>query len=179
MALSWTITEALSVSKGGCRGSATAERRPATDAVAMRLLLRAKVMFHGKGVRPVRLSSLRSALRNIRISGAPFTVTEPPRSTRRVWAVSRRSLRLCVIIFREGALQANVAVTIGCGAKHSMRIGRKALLILRFFHDSALSEALKPHGTYASSASYPVSTHGKPSISARLHFFCNKIANGC
>lgn len=50
----------------------------------MRLLLRATVMFHGKGVRPVRLSSLRSALRNIRISGPPFTVTEPPRSTRTV-----------------------------------------------------------------------------------------------
>ena len=82
MALSWTITEALSLSKGGCRGGATAERRPATDAVAMRLLLRATVMFHGKGVRPVRLSSLRSALRNIRISGPPFTVTDPPRRAR-------------------------------------------------------------------------------------------------
>ena len=81
MALSWTITEALSLSKGGCRGGATAERRPATDAVAMRLLLRATVMFHGKGVRPVQLSSLRSALRNMRISGPPFTVTDPPRST--------------------------------------------------------------------------------------------------
>ena len=50
----------------------------------MRLLLRATVVFHGKGVRPVWLSSLRSALRNIRISGPPFTVTDPPRSTRTV-----------------------------------------------------------------------------------------------
>jgi hypothetical protein len=145
----------------------------------MRLLLRATVMFHGKGVRPVRLSSLRSALRNIRISGPPFTVTEPPRSTRRVWAVSRSSLRLCVIIFREGALQANVAVTIGFGAKHSMRIGHKALLILRFFPDSALSEGLTPQGTYAQHNRYPVSTHGKPRYSGGLHFFCNKIANAC
>ena len=84
MALSWTITEALSLSKGGCRDGATAERHPSTDAVAMRLLLRATVMFHGKAVRPVRLSSLRSALRNMRISGPPFTVTDPPRSTRTV-----------------------------------------------------------------------------------------------
>ena len=145
----------------------------------MRLLLRATVMFHGKGVRPVRLSSLRSALRNIRISGPPFTVTEPPRSTRRVWAVPRSSLRLCVIIFREGALQANVAVTIGCGAKHRMRIGRKCFLILQFTPDSALSEALKPQETYAQPNRYPVSTHGKPRYSGGLHFFCNKIANGC
>jgi hypothetical protein len=50
----------------------------------MRLLLRATVMFYGKGGRPVRLSSLRSALSNIRISGPPFTVTDPPRSTRTV-----------------------------------------------------------------------------------------------
>lgn len=145
----------------------------------MRLLLRATVMFHGKGVRPVRLSSLRSALRNIRISGPPFTVTEPPRSTRRVWAVSRSSLRLCVIIFREGALHANVVATIGFGAKHSMRIGHKELPILRFLPDSALSEALKPQGTYVQPNRYPVSTHGKPRYSAGLHFFCNKIANGC
>ncbi len=145
----------------------------------MRLLLRATVMFHGKGVRPVRLSSLRSALRNIRISGPPFTVTDPPRSTRRVWAVSRRSLRLCVIIFREGALQANWTATIGFGAEYSMRIGHKALLILQFTPDSALSEALKPQGTYAPSACYPVSTHGNPRYSGGLHFFCNKIANGC
>ncbi len=166
-------------SKGGCRGGATAERRPATDAVALRLLLRATVMFHGKGGRPVRLSSLRSALRNIRISGPPFTVTEPPRSTRTGWAVSLRTLCLCVILFRERGLQANVVVTIGRGAKHSMRIGHKAHLILRFFPDSALSEALKPQGTYGPSASYPASTHGKPRYSAGLHFFCNKIANGC
>ena len=98
---------------------------------------------------------------------------------RRGWAVSRRTLRLCVNIFRERGLQANVAVTIGFGPKYRMRIGHKVLPILRFTPDSALSEAFKPHGTYASSASYPVSTHGKPSISARLHFFCNKIANGC
>ena len=141
----------------------------------MRLLLRATVMFHGKGVRPVRLSSLRSALRNIRISGPPFTVTEPPRSTRRVWAVSRSSLRLCVIIFREGALHANVVATIGFGAKHSMRIGHKELPILRFLPDSALSEALKPQGTYAQPNRYPVSTHGKPRYSGGLHFFVIKL----
>jgi hypothetical protein len=60
-----------------------------------------------------------------------------------------------------------------------MRIGCKSCLILRFTPDSALSAAFKPHGTYAPSASYSVSTHGKPGISAELHFFCNKIANGC
>ena len=75
-----------------------------------------------------------------------------------------RTLRLCVNIFREGGLKANVAVTIGFGAKHSMRIGHKELLVLRCTPDSALSEARKPHGTYASPASYPVSTRRKPSI---------------
>ncbi len=93
--------------------------------------------------------------------------------------MSRRTLRLCVNIFRERGLQANVAVTIGFGHKHSMRISHKALPILQFTPDSALSEALKPHGTYNPPASYPVSTHGNPRISAELHFFCNKIANGC
>jgi hypothetical protein len=132
-----------------------------------------------QGVRPVWLSSLRSALRNIRISGPPFTVTDPPRSTQTGWAASLRTLRLCVNLFRERGLQANVAATIGCGAKHSMRIGHKAPLILHFTPDSALSEVLTPHGTYAPSASYPVSTHGKPRNSGGLHFFCNKIANGC
>ncbi len=100
-------------------------------------------------------------------------------SARRGWAVSLRTLRLCVNIFRERGLQANVAVTIGFSAKHNMRIGHKALLILRFFPDSALSEALNPRGTYAPSARYPVSTHGKPRYSGGLHFFCNKIANAC
>jgi hypothetical protein len=83
-----------------------------------------------------------------------------------------------VIIFREGGLKAHVAAAIGCGAKHSMRIGHKALLILRFFPDSALSEALKPQGTYAQPNRYPVSTQGKPRYSGGVHFFCNKIANG-
>jgi hypothetical protein len=136
-------------------------------------------MFHGKGARPVRLSSLRSALRNIRMSGPPFTVTDPPRSTRTVvGCVSALSAPL-----REHLsgtwIEGKLAVTIGCGAKHSMRIGHKALLILRFFLDSALSEALKPQGTYVQPNRYPVSTHGKPRYSAGLHFFCNKIANGC
>ena len=92
--------------------------------------------------------------------------------------MSLRTLRLCVNIFRERGLKANVVAATGFGAKHSMRIGCNELLILRFFPDSALSEALKPHGTYAQPNRYPVSTHGKPRYSAGLHFFCNKIANG-
>ena len=76
--------------------------------------------------------------------------------------MSLRTLRLCVIIFSERGLKANVAVTIGFGAKHSMRIGHKALPILRFFPDSVQSAALKPHGTDAQPNRYPVSTHGKP-----------------
>ena len=100
-------------------------------------------------------------------------------SARRGCAASRRTLRLCVIIFSERGLQANWTVTIGFGVKHSMRIGHKAPLILHFTPDSALSEVLTPHGTYAPSARYPVSTHGKPRNSGGLHFFCNKIANGC
>jgi hypothetical protein len=60
-----------------------------------------------------------------------------------------------------------------------MRIGHKALPILRFTPDSALSGVFKPHGTYVPSAGYPVSTREKPCISGGLHFFCNKIANGC
>ena len=76
--------------------------------------------------------------------------------------MSLRTLRLSVILFSERGLQANVAATIGLCPKHSMRIGHKALPILRFCSDSALSAVFKPHGTYAPSASYPVSTHGKP-----------------
>jgi hypothetical protein len=76
--------------------------------------------------------------------------------------VSRRTLRLCVNIFRERGLQANVTAAIGFGAKHSMRIGQKALPILRFSHDSVSLAVPKPRGTYVPSASYPVSTHGKP-----------------
>ncbi len=63
--------------------------------------------------------------------------------------------------------------------KHSIRISHKVLPILRFTPVSALSGALKPHGTYVHAASYPVSTRGNPCISGELHFFCNKIANGC
>ena len=92
-------------------------------------------------------------------------------SARRGWAVSRRTLRLRANIFRERGLRANVAVTIGLGAKHSMRIGCKSFPILRFTPDSALSEARKPHGTYAPSASYPVSTHRKPWIYDNIAFF--------
>ena len=94
---------------------------------------------------------------------------------RRGWAVSLGTLRLCVILFREGGLQAHMAATIGFGAKHSMRIRCKALLILRFSYDSALSEALKPQGTYAQPNRYPVSTHGKPRYSGGLHFFVIKL----
>ena len=83
-------------------------------------------------------------------------------SARRGWAVSRRPLRLCVNISPERGLQANMAVTIGFGAEHSMRIGHNAPLILRFFPDSALSAVFKPPGTYAQPNRYPVSTHGKP-----------------
>ena len=93
--------------------------------------------------------------------------------------MSRRTLRLCVNIFPERGLQANWTAAIGFGAKHSMRIGHKALLVLRFFPDSALSEGLTPQGTYAQHNRYPVSTHGKPRYSGGLHFFCNKIANAC
>jgi hypothetical protein len=52
-----------------------------------------------------------------------------------------------------------------------MRIRHKELLILRLTPDSALSEARKPHGTYAPPASYPVSTHRKPSIYDNIAFF--------
>ncbi|WP_333569659.1 hypothetical protein [Sphingorhabdus sp.] len=58
---------------------------------------------------------------------------------RRGWAVSLRTLRPCVNLFPEGGLQANWTATIGFGAKHSMRIDHKALLILQFFPDSGLS----------------------------------------
>lgn len=98
---------------------------------------------------------------------------------RRGWAVSLRTLRLCVILFSERGLQANVAATIGLCPKHSMRIGHKALPILRFSPDSVSLVAHKPHGTYAPSVSYLVSTRGKPRYSGVLHFFCNKIANAC
>ncbi len=94
---------------------------------------------------------------------------------RRGWAVSLRPLRLCVNIFPEGGLQANVVATIGFGAKHSMRIGRKCFLILRFFPDSALSAALKSQGTYAQPNRYPVSTHGKPRYSGAVLFFVIKL----
>jgi hypothetical protein len=100
-------------------------------------------------------------------------------SARRGWAVSLRTLRLCVNIFPERGLHANVVATIGFCAEHSMRIGHKELPILRFLPDSALSEALKPQGTHAQPNRYPVSTHGKLPYSGGLHFFCNKIANGC
>lgn len=90
-----------------------------------------------------------------------------------------RPLRLCVNIFPERGLQAHVTAAIGFGAKHSMRIGRKYFLILRFTPDSALSEALKPQGTYAQPNRYPLSTPGKLRYSGEMHFFCNKIANGC
>lgn len=76
--------------------------------------------------------------------------------------MSLRTLRLCVNIFREGGLQANWTPTIGFGPKHSMRIGHKELPILRFSHDSVSLAVPKPRGTYVPSASYPVSTHGKP-----------------
>ena len=76
--------------------------------------------------------------------------------------MSLRTLRLCVIIFLEGGLQANWAAKIGFGAKHCMRIGCKELLILRFSHDSVSLTVAKPRGTYVPSASYLVSTHGKP-----------------
>jgi hypothetical protein len=74
--------------------------------------------------------------------------------------------------------EGNLGCHIGFGSLQSMRIGHKALLILRFFPDSALSEALKPQGTYAQPNRYPVSTQGKPRYSGGVHFFCNKIANG-
>ncbi len=76
-------------------------------------------------------------------------------------------------------IAGKLAATIGFGAKHSMRIGHEALPVLRFSRDSAYLVGHKPRGTYAQPSRYPVSTHGKPRISARLHFFCNKIANGC
>ena len=81
---------------------------------------------------------------------------------RRGWAVSLRPLRLCVTIFWDRGLMAHVAATIGFGPKHRMRIGQKALPILRFSHDSVSLAVPKPHGTYAQPNRYPVSTHGKP-----------------
>lgn len=98
---------------------------------------------------------------------------------RRGWAVSLRTLRLCVILFREGGLKANLAATIGFGPKRSMRIGHEALPILRFTPDSACLAAPKPHGTHARPASHSVSILGKPRYSGGLRFFCNKIANAC
>ncbi len=93
--------------------------------------------------------------------------------------MSLRTLRLCVNIFRERGLKANVEVTIQFAAKHRMRIGHKALPILRFPLDSVSLAVPKQHGTYVPAASYPVSTHGNPRNSGVLHFFCNKIANAC
>ena len=83
-------------------------------------------------------------------------------SAQRGWAVSLRTLRLCVNIFWDRGLMAHVAATIGFGPKHRMRIGQKALPILRFSHDSVSLAVPKPRGTYVPSASYPASTHGKP-----------------
>jgi hypothetical protein len=89
--------------------------------------------------------------------------------------VSLRTLRLCVILFRKGGLQANWTATIGFVAKHSMRIGHKTHPILRFTTDSACLVAHKPRGTYAPSVSYLVSTRGKPRYSGVLHFFVIKL----